>query len=201
MGAPSHGEAATEGVLILDRPEAQGFWSVVWPLAMLAVMAALIVQSCVPQPVAPPKFSAAAAARASNEKAAVALGALAADATLAQVVPLLNVMVINFAPDSAVVPTDGKAVLKAAARVLSASPAAAKLAITGHTDSTGTEAGNLALSLQRAEAVRDTLVALGVAADRISVAGAGDTRPIATNATEQGRFANRRIEFADAQRN
>ena len=63
----AHGEnAAAEAVAVLDRPEARGFWNVAWPLAMLAIMAAIIVQSCVPERVAPPKFDAAAATRAAN---------------------------------------------------------------------------------------------------------------------------------------
>lgn len=198
MDAPEPGVA--EGVLVLDRPEAQGFWNVVWPLLMLAVIAGLIVQSCVPQLVAPPKFNAAAAARASNDKAIAALGAVKADATLADIVPLLNLMVINFAPDSAIIPAEGKAVLKSAARVLIALPAGAQVAVVGHTDSTGTAERNLALSVQRAEAVRDAMVSLGVSAERLTVSGAGDARPVATNATEQGRFVNRRIEFAEAAR-
>ena len=198
----AHSEAAAEeaGVPVLDRPEARGPWNVAFPLAMLAIMAAAIVQSCVPQAATPQNFDAVAAVRASNEKAIVALAAVSADATLAQVLPALNLMVINFKPGSAVIPADAGSMLKSAARVLSAMPAGTAVAIIGHTDSTGTAESNLALSTKRAEAMRDVLVSYGVAAERFGVSGAADARPVATNATEAGRFANRRIEFAEAAR-
>ena len=69
------------------------------------------------------------------------------------------------------------------------------LAIEGHTDSTGTKAGNQALSQQRAQAVVAWLCAHGVAAARLSAAGFGDTKPIADNATDEGRARNRRVEL------
>ncbi|MEZ5666770.1 MAG: OmpA family protein [Alphaproteobacteria bacterium] len=67
--------------------------------------------------------------------------------------------------------------------------------VSGHTDSSGDAAENLALSEARARAVVDALVARGVAADRLIAAGYGDLVPIADNATEAGRARNRRIEF------
>ncbi len=67
--------------------------------------------------------------------------------------------------------------------------------IGGHTDSTGQFDRNIALSLSRAESVRDYLVQQGVAAGRITVRGYGPTRPVATNSTPEGRARNRRIEF------
>ena len=68
-------------------------------------------------------------------------------------------------------------------------------AIEGHTDSTGTKTGNQTLSEQRAQAVVAWLCAHGVAAARVSAAGFGDTKPIADNATEDGRARNRRVEL------
>ncbi len=70
-----------------------------------------------------------------------------------------------------------------------------QVTIVGHTDSTGSEVYNLELSLRRAEAVRDELVANGVPADSLRIEGAGATDPVADNATPQGRALNRRIEF------
>jgi outer membrane protein OmpA-like peptidoglycan-associated protein len=70
-----------------------------------------------------------------------------------------------------------------------------KMRIEGHTDSTGTKAGNQVLSQQRAAAVVAWLVAKGVAADRLTAVGMGDTKPIADNSTDDGRAKNRRVEL------
>ena len=67
--------------------------------------------------------------------------------------------------------------------------------IQGHTDNQGTPDGNMTLSQQRAEAVRDRLVQLGVSADRLTARGFGQTRPIRPNLTVAGRAANRRVMF------
>jgi len=65
----------------------------------------------------------------------------------------------------------------------------------GYTDNIGTEAYNQALSLRRANAVRDYLVAGGVSASRISVEGFGESKPVASNRTDDGRAQNRRVEL------
>jgi outer membrane protein OmpA-like peptidoglycan-associated protein len=70
----------------------------------------------------------------------------------------------------------------------------AKFAIEGHTDSTGSKATNQALSERRAQAVRDYLIANGIAADRLTAAGYGEDKPIADNNTRAGRAENRRVE-------
>ena len=67
--------------------------------------------------------------------------------------------------------------------------------IEGHTDSVGDDAANQDLSVRRAAAVRDALLARGVAAARIEAIGYGATHPIADNRTEGGRHKNRRIEI------
>ena len=67
--------------------------------------------------------------------------------------------------------------------------------IEGHTDSLGDDAANQLLSERRAAAVRDALVARGIAAARVEAVGYGETRPIADNRTEGGRKKNRRIEI------
>src|SRR5690606_21166040 len=67
--------------------------------------------------------------------------------------------------------------------------------IEGHTDSTGSAEHNLELSRQRAEAVRDELVARGISRDRIQTIGRGETTPIASNQTAAGRQLNRRVEI------
>ncbi len=70
-----------------------------------------------------------------------------------------------------------------------------RIAIGGHTDNVGTEERNLELSQRRAEAVKRYLAAHGIAADRMTAEGFGRTKPVASNATEEGRQQNRRVEF------
>ncbi|HET9136776.1 MAG TPA: OmpA family protein [Candidatus Kapabacteria bacterium] len=70
-----------------------------------------------------------------------------------------------------------------------------RLRIEGHADLTGPHDKNMELSLKRAEAVKQYLVSSGIQPSRLEIAGYGDTRPIADNATEEGRRLNRRIEF------
>ena len=67
--------------------------------------------------------------------------------------------------------------------------------VQGHTDSRGNDSYNMRLSQSRAEAVRDYLVQQGVAANRMTARGYGETRPIASNRTNSGRAENRRVEF------
>lgn len=67
--------------------------------------------------------------------------------------------------------------------------------ITGHTDSTGSDSYNQALSERRADSVARYLTAQGVAAGRVWTTGSGERYPIASNDTEEGRQANRRVEM------
>jgi len=67
--------------------------------------------------------------------------------------------------------------------------------ITGHTDSVGSSAGNLRLSQERVDAVRDWVLAQGGDPERLIAVGVGDAEPIADNATPEGRALNRRVEF------
>lgn len=67
--------------------------------------------------------------------------------------------------------------------------------IEGHTDSQGSANLNQVLSQKRAEAVRDALLQDGVAASRLTAVGLGKDRPIADNATSEGRARNRRVEI------
>lgn len=70
-----------------------------------------------------------------------------------------------------------------------------KVRVEGHTDSTGRDETNLVLSQQRAEAVLGALVERGVAAERLTAAGLGKAKPIASNDTQAGRSQNRRVEI------
>jgi outer membrane protein OmpA-like peptidoglycan-associated protein len=67
--------------------------------------------------------------------------------------------------------------------------------VLGHTDSVGTDAYNQGLSERRANAVADYLSSRGVARARMATRGFGESQPIATNDTEEGRAANRRVEI------
>ena len=70
-----------------------------------------------------------------------------------------------------------------------------KLDVEGHTDSIGSEQFNQKLSEDRAQAVRDYLVAQGLRADNITSRGFGKMRPVASNDTNEGRQQNRRVEI------
>lgn len=66
--------------------------------------------------------------------------------------------------------------------------------IAGHTDNTGTVEINMKLSQDRADAVRNYLIKNGIAANRVTAKGYGDTEPVADNATDEGKQKNRRTE-------
>jgi flagellar motor protein MotB len=71
-----------------------------------------------------------------------------------------------------------------------------KLNIIGHTDSDGADGDNMNLSQQRAQAVKNALAEdFGIAADRLTVEGKGESQPVAENETPEGKAANRRVEF------
>ena len=70
-----------------------------------------------------------------------------------------------------------------------------KFSIEGHTDSDGDDASNLKLSEERAETVMNTMIDLGISADRLSTKGLGETMPVDTNSTPEGKANNRRVEF------
>ena len=70
-----------------------------------------------------------------------------------------------------------------------------KFSVEGHTDSQGDEAFNLKLSEERARTVMNTLVKMGISADRLSHKGWGETKPISNNASPEDMANNRRVEF------
>ena len=67
--------------------------------------------------------------------------------------------------------------------------------VGGHTDNVGDDAFNMKLSHDRAKSVREYLVKAGIASERVQAKGYGESNPIATNETEDGRKSNRRTEF------
>ena len=101
---------------------------------------------------------------------------------------------ITFATDSAQIRPEFYPALNEVAGTLQRYPQS-YIDVVGHTDSTGSEAYNQQLSEQRAQAVANFLRSRGVTPARIAAYGMGETQPIATNATPQGRQANRRVEL------
>jgi len=70
-----------------------------------------------------------------------------------------------------------------------------KFEVQGHTDNTGNAASNQTLSEQRAQAIVQKLIEMGISADRLTAVGKGQTNPLADNSTDEGRAKNRRVEF------
>ncbi|MDP3294039.1 MAG: OmpA family protein [Nevskia sp.] len=101
---------------------------------------------------------------------------------------------VNFEFDKAKLTVNAKALLDPVADALIARPDI-KVEINGHTDSKGSDAYNLKLSDARAASVVAYLVGRGVAADRMTSKGFGESMPVADNATDEGREFNRRVEL------
>ncbi len=101
---------------------------------------------------------------------------------------------VFFKTASAELSNRSKYQLEEAAKWIAANPSV-NVDLSGYTDATGDTAANQLLSEQRADAVRNFLVAAGVAAERLQARGFGSSQPRDTNETEQGRAANRRTEF------
>jgi outer membrane protein OmpA-like peptidoglycan-associated protein len=70
-----------------------------------------------------------------------------------------------------------------------------RIRLNGHTDNEGADADNMTLSDRRAVAVRQYLIDKGIVAERLEAKGFGETMPIATNDSPEGRQQNRRTEF------
>ncbi|MGH8678918.1 MAG: OmpA family protein [Burkholderiales bacterium] len=106
----------------------------------------------------------------------------------------LSLTGVNFDSNQATLQGGGSTILDAAAQALAAKPEL-KVEIGGHTDNMGDDSYNQALSERRAETVRAYLVEKGVAAERLSAAGYGETAPLDSNDTNEGRARNRRVEL------
>lgn len=101
---------------------------------------------------------------------------------------------VKFDFDRAVVKPESQADIRNLADFLKAYPQTSTV-LEGHTDSVGTDAYNQRLSERRAKAVRDVLVdQYSIDGSRVDSVGYGESRPVADNATEQGRAINRRVE-------
>ena len=137
----------------------------------------------------------AAAIAVANNRATTELASLQSGFGVKDLLFALNDSVVNFASDSSDVPDSAAPFLKIAAADLKQLKAGHVLEVAGYTDNTGDAALNLALSQQRAEAVREALIKYGADPDTLVAKGYGEADPIASNATAEGRLKNRRIEY------
>ena len=108
----------------------------------------------------------------------------------------INVNVRNeilFDFDSSALRSESRDTLRELAGVLARYPDQS-ISVAGHTDSVGSDGYNQTLSEQRAAAVKDFLVAQGVPRSRVAAYGYGETRPVSSNSTAEGRQLNRRVQ-------
>lgn len=101
-----------------------------------------------------------------------------------------------FDHDKSVIKPAGKADLDAFAARLSSLATVQSVEIVGHTDSTGSDAYNQDLSMRRANAVKNYLLDKGMDPSIITTSGMGESQPVASNATAEGRAQNRRVEVS-----
>ncbi len=111
-----------------------------------------------------------------------------------QIDELLNKKKIHFANDRAVIKKESYKLLESLVEIIHNCPDTI-VTIEGHTDSVGSAKYNQILSLKRANAVKSYLIKKGIAKERLRAVGYGETKPVASNATLEGRRKNRRIEF------
>ena len=101
---------------------------------------------------------------------------------------------IRFDVNKATIKPESMGVINSVCQLLKDHPEI-KLSVEGHTDSDGDEAMNQSLSENRAQAVADQLISLGIDASRLTSKGWGENKPVAVNNTAEGKAANRRVEF------
>jgi outer membrane protein OmpA-like peptidoglycan-associated protein len=101
---------------------------------------------------------------------------------------------VTFDFDKASIRAEARPILDEATSTLQ-EHSAITIVAEGYTDDIGSEAYNQKLSVRRAKAVRDYLVGHGIAASRVTVEGFGESHPVASNATAEGRAQNRRVEL------
>ena len=135
--------------------------------------------------------AASAPAAAAPEPASAAAVVAGKDVCKDKIVPVN----VKFVTNKDEISPESLSELAAVAKQLATCPAI-KTQVEGHTDSAGSDASNLALSQKRADAVATYMSSQGVAKERISAKGYGESKPIGDNATEEGRAKNRRVEFA-----
>jgi K(+)-stimulated pyrophosphate-energized sodium pump len=104
----------------------------------------------------------------------------------------MNFDSFTFASGSSSLPRGARSEIGEIAATLDADPDL-HLTIEGFTDNVESPTENLRMSQSRADSVKNALVAIGIAAGRITARGLGEKEPIADNATEEGRATNRRV--------
>lgn len=107
---------------------------------------------------------------------------------------LVNLPDVTFAVNSTEITPSFQATLDKVAQSMIQYPNSL-IDVYGHTDSTGSDAYNLDLSKRRADAVARYLISRGVASARIQTQGMGESQPVASNDTPEGRALNRRVEI------
>ncbi|NNG83036.1 OmpA family protein [Acinetobacter sp. ANC 5378] len=145
-----------------------------------------------------------AASAPADRTTAISTGNTNAEKALAEINPeniraldiatALNMQIINFDTGSSNIPDANKSILDQAAALIKRA-SHVQLTVKGHTDAVGNASANKALSQKRAQAVVDYLVKQGVDPAQLQAVGYGSEQPVADNATPEGQFKNRRIEF------
>jgi outer membrane protein OmpA-like peptidoglycan-associated protein len=107
----------------------------------------------------------------------------------------LNIYIINFEKNKFNIPPRNMKFLQRAATYILKLPPNTLLEVGGHTDNRGLKTSNQPLSDNRAKAVKEALVKLGVKTEMLETKGYADSIPKVSNDTEDGRFLNRRIEY------
>lgn len=162
-----------------------------------------VVSAPPPPAVKPPVIAAPSVPTVAKSAAAPAIVAISPSVTDAACTTDLAATVqqdrISFLSSSADIAAVSVAVVSRIADVLKRCPDL-KIEISGHTDSTGSSASNETLSKQRADKVASEIVKAGVNAARLTTAGHGSARPVASNDTVAGKAQNRRIEFTPVQK-
>ena len=108
---------------------------------------------------------------------------------------VLDEALLHFANNQAVLPPEAVEAIRKVASSLKAYTGAYDLILTGHTSSLGSKAHNKDLSLRRAQAVAEVLVAEGITEARVKAVGMGPDQPISENKTKEGQAKNRRVEI------
>jgi outer membrane protein OmpA-like peptidoglycan-associated protein/uncharacterized protein YidB (DUF937 family) len=204
------------GAAVIDRPpvepvrtEGGAWWKWLLPLVLLGLLGWLFSQFLGRKPAEQTAVVAPAATTHAVVPASPVATASPTDATSSAAISpavtappagvgaskSLKLSSINFETGSANITADSQSVMSEDAEAIKAMPAGTKIEIGGHTDNTGDPNFNTTLSQDRANAVKDELVKLGVNADMLTAKGYGSTKAIADNDTPEGQLKNRRIEF------
>lgn len=149
----------------------------------------IVAAAPAPAPVAPPAAPAEPA-----KPAEPAAGANVAKAPETKKVAITIQAEALFDFDKSVLKPAGRASIDDAVSKMKTLDVTAIIA-TGHTDSRGTDEYNQRLSERRATTVKDYMVSKGVPAAKITMQGKGETQPVATNKTDEGRAKNRRVDI------